>query len=211
ASFTRSVTGVDLNGDGRADSLLLNGLDEDLASHYKSPWSVSAGASWRRGSLQLHATGEWFASLGTFDVLQGKTDTNTGTPITLTQSLKSVLNAGAAVEYWLGGVSADKGPSSRATALYGSFRTDFSASPEVTADEAATSNQDLYHLTGGTAFNLGTSRFSLGLEYTYGRKSRNFGFGGLPPAVPVIGQGIPVETRTSRWVFMLGYLFGRGW
>ncbi len=208
AGFTRSATGVDLNGDASAESVLLNGLDENLDANYKSPWSVSAGGAWRRGSLQVHASGEWFASVGAFSVLQGKTDTNTGAPITLVQSLGSVFNAGAAVEYWLGGASADRGPSSGATALYGSFRTDFSASPEVAADETATSNQDLYHLTGGTAFNLGSSRFSLGLEYTFGSKSRTFGFAGLPPAVPVIGQGIPVQTRVSRWVFMVGYLFG---
>jgi len=210
AGFTRSATGVDLNGDGHPDSLLLNGLDENLHSNYKSPWSVSAGGSWRRGSLQVHATGEWFASVGTFDVLRGQTATSTGGPITLVQSLKSVFNAGAAVEYWLGGVSAERGPSAGATAVYASVRTDFSASPEVRADEAATSNQDLYHVTGGTAFNLGSSRFSLGLEYTFGSKSFDFLLAGLPPAVPVIGQGLPVQTRTSRWVFMLGYLFGSG-
>jgi hypothetical protein len=77
----------------------------------------------------------------------------------------------------------------------------------VVPDEAATSNQNLYHVTGGTAFNLGTSRFSLGVEYAFGRKSRDLGFQGLPPGVPIIGVAIPVETHMSRWVFMVGYLF----
>jgi hypothetical protein len=209
AGFTRSATGADLNGDGRPDTLLLNGLDEGLTSRYESSWAVSGGGSWRRGSLQVHASGEWVAAVSTFDVLQGQTDTNTGAPITLTQGLRSVFNAGAAVEYWLGGVSADRGSSSGGTALYGGFRTDFSASPDVVPDEAATSNLDLYHVTGGTAFSLGTSRFSLGVEYAFGSKSRDFGFAGLPPSVPVIGGSIPVQTRISRWVFMVGYLFGR--
>jgi hypothetical protein len=207
AGFTRSATGADLNGDGQADSLLLNGLDENLSSYYKSSWAVAAGGAWRHGSLQLHASAEWFAAVSTFDVLQGQSDTNTGSPITLTQGLRRVVNAGAAVEYWLGGVSADRGPASRGTALYGSFRTDFSASPDVVPDEAATFNQNLYHITGGTAFGLGSSRFSLGVEYAFGSKRRDFGFGGLPPGVPIIGESIPVETHTSRWVFMLGYLF----
>jgi hypothetical protein len=209
AGFTRSATGADLNGDARPDSLLLNGLDEDLTSSYESSWAVSAGGSWRRGSLQVHASGEWFAAVSTFNVLQGETDTDTGAPITLTQGLRSVFNAGAAVEYWLGGVSADEGPSSGGTALYGGIRTDFSASPDAVPDEAATSNQNLYHITGGTAFSLGNNRFSLGLEYTLGSKNRDFGFAGLPPGVPVIGEPIPVKAHTSRWVFMLGYLFGR--
>ena len=209
AGFTRSATGADLNGDGQPDSLLLNGLDENLDSHYESSWTVSAGGSWRRGSLQVHASAEWFAAVRTFDVLQGKTDTNTGSPVTLVQGLQSVFNAGAAVEYWLGGVSADRGPSSGGWALYGSFRTDFSASPDIVPDEAASSNMDLYHVTGGTAFSLGSSRFSLGVEYASGSRNRDFGFGGLPPGVPVIGGSIPVQTRVSRWVFTVGYLFGR--
>ncbi len=208
AGFTRSASGVDLNGDGRPDTLLNNGLDEDLTSTYKSSWAVSAGGSWRRGSFQVHTSAEWFAPVGEFDVLQGQTGTQTGAPITLTQNLRSVVNAGAAVEYWFSGVSADRGPASRATALYGGFRTDFAASPEVVADEAASSNQDLYHLTAGTAFSLGGSRFSLGIEYTFGSKNRDFGSVGLPSSVPIIGQALPIETRTSRWVFVLGYLFG---
>ena len=170
---------------------------------------MSAGGAWRRGSLQLHASAEWFAAVSAFDVLRGTTDTYSGSPLVLTQDLRSVLNAGAAVEYWLGGVSAERGPFTHGTAVYGAFRTDFSASPEAVQDEAATSNQNLYHLTGGTAFSLGSSRFSLGVEYAFGSKNRDFGVGGLPPSVPIIGGTIPVEARTSRWVFVAGYLFGR--
>jgi hypothetical protein len=209
AGFTRSATGADIDGDGRPDSVLLNGLDEDLAATYKSSWAVSAGASRRSGSLQVHVSAEWFAPVDTFEVLEGRSDTSAGTPITLTQSLRSVLNVGLAAEYWLGGVSADRGASSRGTALYGGFRTDLSASPDVAPNEAAASNQNLYHLTGGTAFSLGSSRFSLGVEYAFGRRNRDLGFGGLPPGVPVIGQPIPAEVRFSRWVFMLGYVFDR--
>ena len=209
AGFTRSATGIDLDGDGRPDSVLLNGLDEDLGASYHSSWAVSAGGSRRSGSLQVHVSGEWFAPVSTFDVLQGRSSTNAGSPITLTQSLRSVFNVGVAAEYWLGGVSADRGASSRGTALYGGFRTDFSASPDVAPNEAAASNQNLYHVTGGTAFSLGSSRFSLGVEYAFGRRNRDLGLGGLPPGVPVIGEPIPVEVRFSRWVFMLGYVFDR--
>jgi hypothetical protein len=205
ASFTRSATGTGLTGE--SGDLLLNGLDESLDSYYKSSWAVAAGWSWHRGSLQLHASGEWFAAVDAFDVLEGKNDTNTGEPITLTQSLSSVVNAGVAAEYWLGGVRAAGGPSHGGTALYASFRTDFSASPDVVVNEAASSNQNLYHITGGTAFDLASSRFSLGVEYAFGSKKRDLGFGGLPSGVPVIGQAIPVQTHLSRWVFMVGYLF----
>jgi hypothetical protein len=209
AGFTRSVSGADLNGDGQVDNLLLNGLDEDVSARYRSSWALAAGASWRSGSLQLHGSAEWFAAVDTFAVLEGLSQTIGGTPLTLTQQLQSVVNFGAAVEYWLGGVSADRGESSRATALYGSFRTDFSASPDVVVDEAATSNQDLFHVTAGSAFSLAGSRFSVGLEYTFGSKHRDFSVGNLPSSVPIVGASMPIDVRVARWVLVLGYLFGK--
>ncbi len=206
--FTRSATGVDLNGDGQPDNLLLNGLDESLSSDYKSPWAIAGGGAWRRGSLQLHVTGEWFAPVSQFAVLQGVTDTNVSKPIAIVQDLQTVFNGGVAAEYWLSGVTADRGPSSGGTAVYGAFHTDFSASPVVGANEAATSNQDWYHVTGGTAFSLGRNRFSLGVEYSFGKKTRDLRFGGLPASVPIVGEPRPFEVRTSRWVLVVGYLFG---
>ena len=116
-------------------------------------------------------SGEWFAPVSQFAVLQGTTDTSLGGPVALTQDLRSVFNAGVAAEYWLGGVTAQGGPSSGGTALYGAFHTDFSASPDVSGNEASTSNQNWYHVTGGTAFSLGSSRFSLGVEYSFGKKT----------------------------------------
>ncbi len=206
--FTRSATGADLNGDGQPDSLLRNGLDENLDSEYESSWAIAGGGAWRRGSLQLHVSGEWFAPVSQFAVLQGTTDTSLGGPVALTQDLRSVFNAGVAAEYWLGGVTAQGGPSSGGTALYGAFHTDLSASPDVSGTEASTSNQNWYHVTGGTAFSLGSSRFSLGVEYSFGKKNRDVAWGALPAGVPILGEGHPVEIRTSRWVFVLGYLFG---
>jgi hypothetical protein len=118
------------------------------------------------------------------------------------------MNVGVAVEYWLSGASVDRGNASGGTAVYGAFRTDFTASPNVEKNEAATSNQNLYHVTAGTAFSLGRSRFSLGVEYAFGSQVRDLALGGLPPSVPFLGEGTRVDTHFSRWVFVLGYLFG---
>ena len=208
AGFTRFATGVDVDGDGGADTLLSNGLDEDLDADYDSSWAVAAGGAWRRGSLQLHVSTEWFAPVDRFTVLQGSTDPAGGT--LLTQEFRSVINAGIGAEYWLGGVRADEGRRSGGTALYGAFATDFSASPEVLRGEAASSNQNWYHLTGGTAFGVGRSRFSLGVSYAFGSKTRDLAFGGFAAGVPVLGEARRVEVRSSRWIFVLGYLFGSG-
>lgn len=209
--FTRSATGVDVDGDGRPDSLLANGLDEGLDSHYRSSWAFAVGGAWRRASLQLHASAEYFVTVGRFTILRGQSTTPSGSPLALTQDLRSVLNAGIGVEYWLGGVKVDEGARAGGTVVYGAFATDETASPQIAVDEASSSNQDHYHLTAGTAFSVGTSRFSLGVSYAFGSRRRNLNIGGLPPQVPLIGGDRVVDVSYSRLVFVLGYLFGRGW
>jgi hypothetical protein len=209
AGFTRSVTGVDLNGDGLAETLLANGLDQDVDADYQSSWAVAGGAAWRRGSLQLHASAEYFAPVGPFTVLLGRSTTPSGAPVALTQRLESVLNGGVAAEYWLDGVSVDEGQRSGGTVLYAAFSNDQSASPQPMVAEAATSNQNHYHLTGGASFSVGSSRFSLGVSYTFGKKRRDLQIGGLPSEVPVLGQGRMADVSFSRVVFIVGYLFGR--
>jgi hypothetical protein len=209
--FTRSVTGVDLDGDGRSDTLLANGLDEDLRSHCQSSWAFAAGGAWRRASLQIHASAEYFSAVGPLTILQGESVTPSGSPLALTQDLRSVLNGGIAAEYWLGGVKVDEGTRSGGTVLYAAFATDRSASPDVRPDEASISNQNHCHVTAGTAFSVGTSRFSLGVSYAFGKKRRDLSVAGLPPAVPVIGGDTEVDVSYTRLVFVLGYLFGRGW
>ena len=207
--FTRSATGVDVTGDGVPDAILANGLDEGVASTYKSSWAFAGGGAWRRGSVQVHVSAEYFAPVDRFTVLQGETLTPLGEPVALTQTLEGVLNAGAGVEYWFDGVSADQGARHGGTVVYGAFAADQTASPNVERGEASTSNQDHYHVTAGTAFSIGTSRFSLGVSYAFGSKRRTLGLGGLPPQVPVFGEGQEADVRFDRWVFVLGYLFNR--
>jgi len=208
AGFTRSAAGANLAAAGSGGTVLVNGLDQDLEATYRSSWAVAGGGAWRRRSLQLHASAEWFAPVDRFTVLSGLEDPSLGTPLTLSQDLRSVLNAGLGAEYWLGGVSANQGPKSGGTALYGAFATDLSASPDVVRGEAASSNQSWYHITAGTAFGVGSSRFSLGVDYAFGSKDREIVFGALPGGVPVIGEGRRLHVRSTRWVFVLGYLFG---
>jgi hypothetical protein len=207
--YTRSSQGVDVSGDGVPDTILANGLDEKVDSAYESAWSFAGGGAWRRGRLQLHLSAEYFAPVDRFTVLQGESLTPLGEPIALTQAFESVLNAGAGIEYWLGGASVDGGARGRGTVVYGAIATDHSASPDVEVGEASTSNQDDYHVTGGTAFSVGRSRFSLGVTYTFGGKRRALGVAGLPPEVPVIGKSQEADVKFTRWVFLIGYLFGR--
>jgi hypothetical protein len=206
--YTRSASGVDMTGDGVPDTLLANGLDEDLDSTFKSSWAFAGGGAWRRGSVQVHVSAEYFAPVHDFTVLQGESLTPLGQPVTLTQALDPVLNAGAGIEYWLGGERVDSGAKRGGTVLYGAIATDRSASPDVVVSEASTSNQDHYHVSGGTAFSVGRNRFSLGASYTFGHKRRDISLAALPPQVPIIGGSHPSDVSFNRWVFMVGYLIG---
>jgi hypothetical protein len=178
-------------------------------STYESSWAFAGGASWRRGNVQVHVSAEYFAPVDRFTVLQGESLTPLGQPVALTQSFESVLNAGAGIEYWFGGQSVDAGAKHGGTVVYGAFATDHSASPDIVVAEATTSNQNDYHVSGGTAFSFGTSRFSLGVSYTFGSNRRSIGMAGLPPEVPVIGRSQEADITFNRWVFVIGYLFGR--
>ena len=207
-AFTRSATGVDVTGDGLADTVLANGLDEEVDSTYNSSWAFAGGGAWRRGSMQVHVTAEYFAPVARFTILQGASLTPLGQPVALIQEFGGVFNAGAGIEYWLGGATVDRGTKYGSTVVYGAFAIDQSASPDVVAGEASMSNENHYHLTGGTAFSVGSSRFSLGLSYTFGGKERDLSLDTLPPEVPVIGTSHPADVKFDRWVFVIGYLFG---
>ena len=208
--YIRSALGADLSGDGNPDVLIANGLGEDLDATYKSSWAVAAGAAWRRDSLQLHMSAEWFAPVDRFDVLVGAVDGVTGQPIRLVQELRGVLNVGAGAEYWLGGRTVDRGARSWGTVLFGAFSTDFSASPDAIPSEAAITNHDWYHFTGGVGFRVGSSRLSLGADYAFGSEERDLGELGLAvPGSPQILAGRRVVSHTSRWVVTIGYLFGK--
>jgi hypothetical protein len=206
--FTRSAAGADPNGTGKTVNVLRNGLNEDLDAKYKSAWAVSGGASWRQGGFQWHASAEYFAPVHDLTVLSSLTTDSDGNPITLIEELKGVLNGGVGGEYWFGGLTADEGAAAHGTVVYLAFNTDFTSSPDVLGNEAAASNVNLYHLSGGAAFSLGASRFSLGATWAFGQRTRDFGFTGLPPSVPYLGEGHPIETHYSRVVFVLGYQFG---
>ncbi|HET7294352.1 MAG TPA: hypothetical protein VFM88_18150, partial [Vicinamibacteria bacterium] len=68
ASYTRSAIGGD-PGSGQVEASVKVRHEEDLDSTYQSPWSVAAGAAWRRGKSTFHATAEWFGEVEAFDVL----------------------------------------------------------------------------------------------------------------------------------------------
>ena len=121
----------------------------------------------------------------------------------------SVVNAGVGAEYWLGGVSANQGPRRAGTALYGAFATDFSASPDVVPRRGGQLQPELVshhrrHRLRGREQPLQPRRQTTP-SAARSATSRSAAF---RPSLPVIAEGRRVAVRSTRWVFVLGYLFG---
>lgn len=197
AGFKLSLFGVDADGDGAADPPVVEaGLAENLPADYRSSWAIGGGASWTEGSTQIHVSAEWFAPVDHFAVLQVTEDDGVGAP--LGQELAGVFNAGIGYEHNL----------DNDVALYGAFRTDFSASVGDPRANASVSEWDVYHLSAGVAFSVGSNRFTLGATGSFGSNTRPIE-GPIPPEeVPGSGLETPIDTRYLRFVFLLGFLFG---
>ena len=199
AGYTLSFIGVDSDGDGVPDPPALSSqTEDDLDSYYKSSWAVGGGLAWYRGSTRWHASGEWFAPVDRFNVLNLPVQDD-GPQLILTQQLKSVFNFGVGVEHDLG----DE------TVLYGAAYTDFSASVGDPAVNVAVSNWNLYHVSAGMKFRVISNRFTLGATYSFGGKTRPLGAVIGEENVPGIGNDT-LDVSYKRVVVLLGFLFGDG-
>jgi hypothetical protein len=191
--MTVTTPGLGLLGDGRvlfndtesvAEPVFVADYQDGLDPDYNSPLSVAVGGAWRRRATTLHLTAEWFDGVAEYDVLDpldfvGQTSGDT-ISLLFTQALDPVLNFGLGLQQDFPG----------AFTGYLSFRTDFSArKPEQSSDISA-ATWDIYYVTAGGAFKIGTVDLTLGLTFGWGSKPvRNLG--GLPP------EDTPVETPTA--------------
>ena len=109
-----------------------------------------------------------------------------------------MINAGLGVEHDFG----------NDVALYGAFRTDFSASTGDPTVNVAISDWNLYHASAGVSFRIGDSRFTLGATGSVGSRTRPIATPLPPEDLPAAGLATPVDIRYRRLVFLLGFLFG---
>jgi hypothetical protein len=156
------INGIDLNGDGEADTeLIANGI-KDASSQYKSPGSISFGFSYKYKKTTIHGSAEYFGSVNRYQIMPtvAFTSPTTGKTYLHEMTLESddVFNWGFGVERhirpWL--------------KAYGSFITDRSAAVENVASTVAVSNWDIYHVMGGTAFTFWGNDITLGIGYSWG-------------------------------------------
>jgi hypothetical protein len=198
AGYTDSFDGIDVNGDGQPDSVLSNGYVKDAPADFHSSWTVAGGLAWQGEHQRLDVTAEWFAADGPFTVIDVTgPDVEGDFSQGYVQEFKSVLNAGVGYERRL----------SSGVKLFGAFHTDFSAVPEDSSLNLATSTWNLYHLTAGTEFSVAGSRFTLGASYAMGSNEVTVG-GKLPPDVPLLGVTEHPTVHYSRLTLIVGFVFG---
>jgi len=172
--LTVTTPSLGLFGDGRVlfnntrtadDTVFVADYQEGLSPDYRSPFSVAVGGARRWRATTLHVTAEWFARVDEYSVLDpqdfvGQTTGDT-IPLLLTQALDPVVNFGVGLQQDF---------QAHLTG-YLSFRTDYSArKPEQSSDiSAATWN--IYYVTVGGAFRIGTADLTLGLAFGWGGRS----------------------------------------
>jgi hypothetical protein len=151
----------DLNEDGEFVTFVRTGQQDGLPTLYKSPLSIGAGASYEFGATTLHTSFEWFDGLGEWIVLKAEPvePLGGGEPLnpSVTEDLDSVLN-------WALGLQHDF---TAKLGGYVGFRTDRSAAPESSLSNSTLSFWDIYHVSGGAAFTVGQSTFTMGLIYAF--------------------------------------------
>jgi hypothetical protein len=156
--------------------ILASDRQEGLQVNYKSPFSIAAGIEYKISDETLvHFAAEWFAPLSTYVAMQPESDNfirnnpviirprDSAELLRVYDSMKSVFNAGVAVEHKL---------NDRFTG-YAAFRTDFSNANTEDIDGLFLGFTDfnIYHFTLGTSVEMDNTFIGVGFEYSRGQKS----------------------------------------
>ncbi len=161
------LSGVDLDEDGTDDNIFESNYQEDIPSTYNSPWSIGFGGAYKFNDLKIHLSGEWYDKVNQYEVLTPDSyysqSSEEEISNTLSVELKSVLNFGLGLDYFI----------TEKLIISGSFITDYSARVPGTTSSLAISNWDIYHISGGVTFPVGKSDLTFGFTYAFGSEEVN--------------------------------------
>lgn len=200
---TLTTPSINLFGSGKLkfdDSVVLTGrpedsritttFQEDLSTEYRTPLSIGLGTSRNWDKWALHFSVEWFDSVAPFTVIDGENffSQTTGEEFNpdITHALESVVNFAIGAEYIL---------NSGVRTFY-SFRSDFGAATDKFDTNMASTNFDLWHLSGGATFNVGSTEMTLGAAYAFGTSD--------PTPLSSSNQN-EVELSFNRFTVVLGF------
>ncbi len=201
AAFDQTLITQDLDGDGVSFSDITTSTQKNLPVTYKSPLSVGLGASYRKGPASIHTSAEWYDAVPAYDVLAPDPvilpDT-TMAAFGLTQELTSVANVAVGAEYQF---------KPELTGYVG-FRTDQSALDRTSADNTSLSLWDIYHISGGGTFTMGSSDFTIGGIMAWGSDVTRRGIDFIPGNDEPVDLPDELAVKFFRFTFILGFSIG---
>jgi hypothetical protein len=148
--------------DDASQNVYESNTQPDLKSEYNTSWAVGMGGAYWGKKFNLHVSAEWFNKVKKYQPLDlaSFTSQSSGEMIQkeINQQFKSILNAGVGVDY----IHNDK------ISFASGITTDFSANVEGLKSNISLSTWDIYHLSAGTYFKVGSAEITLGLSYSSG-------------------------------------------
>jgi hypothetical protein len=195
----QSRAGIDVDGDGTADPLYSESFQEDLKTHYHSPWAVGFGASLGTRNTTYYASAEWYDAVKVFDVFDTHPylSQSAGTMVTphIQQALHSVLNYAVGFEQRL----------YEKIAFYGSFSTDKSALDRQS--DVSFAPWDAWQFLVGTAFRFKHMAVTFGTGYGagHGDSRPNADFENPSQANQLLGNSTPADISYRRFKFIFGF------
>jgi hypothetical protein len=171
----------------------------DVTAEFRSPLSVAFGVSRAFGNTVMHASGEFFAPIGEYVVLDSQPfESQTSgemIPTAIIDQGDSVFNVALGLEQIF----------NEGLKAYVGFNTDFSSATENQAANLAYSLWDLYHIGGGATFNAMGTDFTLGAILALGNDVvQHEGEQTFPP----VGLPNGTDMKIQRITMILGFNFG---
>jgi hypothetical protein len=193
------------------DSYTVFDRQRGLNAQYQTPFSLALGIKASLGRLNIHASGEYFAPLEQYDIInptdslninKSGVEYNSSDLLGVTYSAQQILNGALGLEYSL----------SKNFRLLGSFRTDFNTQKnKITSQDNSsivTSYIDLYHATLGCSVQKNKKSYIVGVSYSFGElmSQKQFADFDYPTdASNLLGQSFK---KAKYYYKSLGLIFG---
>jgi hypothetical protein len=91
---------------------------------------------------------------------------------------------------------------------YSAVTTDFTFADKDDSAANSLSTWDIYHLTAGASFVLGSVTLTMGGAYAFGSDARTVTTVAVAPGAPPVLVASPLEVNFSRIRLLLGFDFG---
>jgi hypothetical protein len=209
-SYETFLSGIDSTKISLSGNVYIINNQGDLETRTKSPFSLAIGGGVKLGKRSLlHVSGEYFAGIPAYTIMQSATfeaqSTEEELEMTIVEDLLPVLNYGLGLEVYI----------NEHVSMFGSFATDFAAiDSDVNRISELNSNfnnntftADIYHFAFGTEIKTKFADLTIGATYANSSEPVERKFSIDDGQDPVTQNA---ELILTRWQFLLGFQFHYG-